>query len=86
MTTDYTQLAGYRYQKRSPVTSLPVVVYSAAAQGLDATDDRWITVCEGHGDTVASATLALAIDAARTPHDWCDSCRDGHDHTEDTQR
>jgi len=74
--SDYRSLAGYRHQRRNDITGQPVVVYDATAQGMDASDGRWMIVCEGHSELVVTDTLALARSAAREPQEWCSQCQD----------
>jgi hypothetical protein len=74
-TPDYTLNAGYRTQRKNKITGDAVVVYRAADQGIE-DEERWMVMCEGHNEFVGTATLRLAISAAREPDQWCSACQE----------
>lgn len=48
-------------------------VAKAAAEGLDASDGKWVAVCERHGTLVATDTMKAAKESSTK--DFCDECR-----------
>lgn len=69
-------MTAYLRQRRTARSTGTVVeVYDAEHPGsvFDASEGRWVTICE-HGSMVAHSTLALARWFAPVPEEWCEEC------------
>jgi hypothetical protein len=71
-------LAGLVQRRPSKQTGSLVSIYCTEQAGFEPEGDPWTVVCEGHGETVTSATLVLARWDASHPTTWCEACRNNH--------
>jgi hypothetical protein len=67
--------AGYIASKRSGGANGWVVIYDAAAQQLDTTAGKYVTVCERHGQTSYAPSLPKARVELKDPTIFCVYCR-----------
>lgn len=75
----FEELAGYVARARGVGGVGWVVVYRAAAQGVDVGGLRYAVSCEMHSTVVGDATRASALESMRRPDNFCDECRDAVD-------
>jgi hypothetical protein len=69
----HNQDAGYIASLRSGAGRGWVVIYDAAAQGLDATEGRYAVVCQTH-HTILNTTSLPKARAAMKACDFCEAC------------
>lgn len=72
----FNDCAGYVASLRSGPQGGYVVIYDAAAQGLDASAGRYATSCETHYTLVNTTSVPKARAAMKDPASFCDGCRE----------
>lgn len=80
MNCPFKQYAGFIAASRSAKNKGWVVIYDAAAQGIDVGENlrgkpkRYAVVCEKHHAILGESNLSLARKSMRYP-EFCDDCR-----------
>jgi hypothetical protein len=70
-------IAGKMHSSVSPVTKTRVSVYHSAQAGFDSSQGaKYSTVCEDHGNIIATSSVSAAKSASRNPSDWCEDCQE----------
>lgn len=70
----YNENAGYIASRHNLINNGWVVIYEAAAQGLDPEAGRYAVVCELHNTMVQTSSLRDARPLLKYP-EFCDACR-----------
>ncbi len=69
----YNHFAGYIASRRNVINRGWVVIYYAAAQGLDESGGRYAVVCETHNTICNTTSLKLARPFLKIP-EFCEEC------------
>jgi hypothetical protein len=71
----YNENAGYVASRHNIINYGWVVIYVAAEQGIDVGTDKYATVCEKHGTTCGTTSVARARSFLKFP-EFCEECMD----------
>lgn len=72
----FNDCAGYIASRRNEINRGWVVIYNAAAQGLDTSDGKYAVVCEQHHVILNVKSVASARPLLRFP-EFCEQCMAG---------
>lgn len=71
----HNQEAGYVAERMNPfVRGQKVVIYRAAAQGIDVDGATYAVVCDAHGTLVGEASIPRARVVMKRPDNFCEAC------------
>ena len=69
----FNDCVGYVASKKNPATGTSNVIYVASEQGMEA-DGKYLTVCEGHRQSISSNSISNARIDMKDASQWCTEC------------
>lgn len=72
----FNDCAGYVASRKNAITNIHNVIYLAAEQGIDAGNNKYVTVCEAHSTMIGSPNIPKARDAMKDASQWCAACQE----------
>lgn len=70
----FNDCAGYVASRKNPLTNIHNVIYVASEQGIEA-DGKYLTVCEGHKQSISSNSIPNARIDMKDASQWCSGCQ-----------